>query len=66
DGYNYDGNAHAFASTYHSGIGTPQMYAMHPTEPAKRGGRPQYHMTQVRGFMMTDNRDTYLAGKRAY
>ncbi|KAF2185448.1 hypothetical protein K469DRAFT_687802 [Zopfia rhizophila CBS 207.26] len=37
DGYNYDGNAYTFASTYHSGTGTLQMYAMHPTEPASPG-----------------------------
>ena len=30
----YDGNAYALGATFHSGTGTLQMYAMHPTEPA--------------------------------
>jgi hypothetical protein len=64
DGYNYDGNAYTFASTYHSGTGTLQMYAMPPTEPAEPGGRPQYHMSQLNGFMMTGNENTHLDGHR--
>ena len=66
DGYDYDGKAYTLASTYHSGTGTLQMYAMHPTEPVEPDGRPRYHMTQLRGFMMTDNRDTCRDGLRAY
>ncbi|KAF2185822.1 hypothetical protein K469DRAFT_631719 [Zopfia rhizophila CBS 207.26] len=66
DGYNYDGNAYTFASTYHSGTGTLQMYAMHPTEPKEPGGRPQYHMTQLDGYHMTGNPKSHLAGKCAY
>lgn len=66
DGYNYDGNAYTFASTYHSGTGTLQMYTMHPTEPAEPGGRPQYHMSKLRGFDITDTKNTHLDGLRAY
>ncbi|KAF2189988.1 hypothetical protein K469DRAFT_682163 [Zopfia rhizophila CBS 207.26] len=66
DGYNYDSNAYTFALTYHSGTGSLKMYAMHPTEPAEPRGRPQYHMTQMRGYDLTDNLDSHLAGKRAY
>lgn len=65
-GYNYDGNAYTFASTYHSGTGTLQMYSMHPTEPTEPGGRPQYHMSQLRCFAITDTKTTHLDGLRAY
>jgi len=58
----YDGNAYTLGATYHSGTGTLQMYAMHPTEPAQPGGDPQYHTTQINGFHMTGNRNTFLEG----
>ena len=35
---------------------------MHPTEPAQPGGDPQYHTTQINGFHMTGNRNTFLEG----
>jgi hypothetical protein len=41
----FDGKAHTFGSTYHSGTGTLQMYAMHPTEPKDVDGKPEYHTT---------------------
>ena len=40
DGYTYDGNAYTLGSTYHSGTGTLQLYAMHPTQPADPSGQP--------------------------
>jgi len=58
----YDGKAYTLGATYHSGTGTLQMYAMHPTEPARPGGDPQYHTTQINGFHMTGNRNTFLEG----
>ncbi|KAF2189895.1 hypothetical protein K469DRAFT_515148, partial [Zopfia rhizophila CBS 207.26] len=66
DGYNYDGNAYTFASTYHSGTGTLQMYAMHPTEPVESRDRPGYHMTQLGAYAMTHNTDAFCQGARAY
>ena len=62
----YDGNAYALGATYHSGTGTLQMYAMHPTEPAPPGGDPQYHTTQIRGFQMNDTADTFRQGAAAF
>ncbi|RMJ03710.1 hypothetical protein CDV36_014764 [Fusarium kuroshium] len=61
----YDGKAHAFSSTYHAGTGTLQLYAHHVTAPTTDGGRPEYHMTQVNGWQMTGNRDTFVEGAGA-
>ncbi|KAK7419439.1 hypothetical protein QQZ08_010857 [Neonectria magnoliae] len=65
DELQYDGKAHAFSSTYHAGTGTLQLYAHHVTAPTTEGGRPEYHMTQVNGWQMTGNRDTFVEGARA-
>ncbi|KAK2589874.1 hypothetical protein QQS21_012449 [Conoideocrella luteorostrata] len=62
----YDGNAHTFSTTYHAGTGTLQMYAHHMTAPTVQGERPEYHMTQLRSFSMTDTRDTFIAGATAF
>jgi len=62
----YDGSAYTIGSTYHSGTGTLQMYAMHPTEPADRAARPEYHMTQLNGYHMTGNIDSCRDGLRAF
>ncbi|OAA63261.1 hypothetical protein SPI_03424 [Niveomyces insectorum RCEF 264] len=62
----YDGQAYTFSSTYHGGTGTLQLYAHHPTAPTSEGGRPEYHMTQLRTFGMTDTRDTYIQGATTF
>ncbi|KAK3068528.1 hypothetical protein LTS18_000624, partial [Coniosporium uncinatum] len=36
----FDHKAHTLGSTYHSGTGTLQLYAMHPTEPGDADGKP--------------------------
>jgi hypothetical protein len=46
----FDGNAYSYSSTYHAGTGTLQLYTHHVTAPTAPGGRPEYHMTQVRAF----------------
>jgi len=66
DGYMYDGNAYTLGSTYHSGTGTLQVYAMHPTQPADPSGQPQYHTTQLNGFGMTGNAETFRQGATWY
>lgn len=62
----YDGNAHSFSSTYHAGTGTLQIYAHHITSPAREEQQPEYHMTQLRTFGMTDTRETFVAGATAF
>ncbi|KAK2590889.1 hypothetical protein QQS21_011426 [Conoideocrella luteorostrata] len=60
----YDGNAHTFSTTYHAG--TLEMYAHHMTAPTVQGERPQYHMTQIDGWHMTGNIDTFRRGATAF
>lgn len=60
----FDGNAYSYSSTYHDG--TLKLYAHHVTSPTVPGGRPEYHMTQVRGFAMTSDRETFVQGATAF
>ncbi|KAK3078889.1 hypothetical protein LTS18_006358, partial [Coniosporium uncinatum] len=62
----YDGNAYTIGSTYHSGTGTLQMYAMHPTEPIQPEDRPNYHMTQLNTWSVTGNIDSCRGGLRVF
>ncbi len=62
----FDNKAHTFGSTYHSGTGTLQLFAMHPTKPGAAAGRPEYHTTKIRGFDLTDNLDTHRQGIGAF
>ncbi|KAM4063710.1 hypothetical protein HRG_012505 [Hirsutella rhossiliensis] len=58
------GLAYTYSSTYHDG--TLKLYAHQAQAPASSGGRPEYHMTKIRGFDMTDNRNTFVAGETAF
>ncbi|KUI64798.1 hypothetical protein VM1G_00718 [Cytospora mali] len=60
----YDGNAYTYSTTYHDG--QLKMYAHYATAPATPDGRPEYHMTQVRSFGMTDTRETFVEGATAF
>jgi hypothetical protein len=62
----FDGNAYTYTSTYHAGTGTLQLYAHHATPPTALVGRPEYHMTQVDGWQMTGNIDTFRRGATAF
>lgn len=62
----FDNKAHTFGSTYHSGTGTLQLYAMHPTKPEDAGGMPEYHTTKVNGYDLTGNFNTHRQGIAAY
>jgi hypothetical protein len=62
----FDGNAYTYSSTYHAGTGTLQLYAHHVTPPTAPGGRPEYHMTQVGGYMMTHSRERFVEGASAF
>lgn len=59
----YDGKVHTFSSIYHGG--QLQLYAHHLTAPTTEGGPPEYHMTQVNGWQMTGNRNTFVEGAGA-
>lgn len=62
----FDGNAYTYSSTYHAGTGTLQLYAHHPTPPTAPGGRPEYHMTPLRGYALTSDIDTFRRGATAF
>ncbi|KAK0655278.1 hypothetical protein B0T16DRAFT_450991 [Cercophora newfieldiana] len=60
----YDGNAYTYSSTYQDGL--LQIYAHHTTMPTTPGGQPEYHMTKLRGFDMTDGRESFVQGATAF
>lgn len=62
----FDGNAYTYSSTYHAGTGTLQLYAHHVAPPTAPARRPEYHMTQVKAFAMTSDRDTFVQGATAF
>jgi hypothetical protein len=60
----YDGNAYTYSSTYHDG--NLKLYAHHVIAPTEAEGRPAYHMTQIDGWQMTGNIDTFRRGATAF
>lgn len=60
----YDGNAYTFTSTYHGG--QLKMYAHHVTEPTAPGGRPEYHMTHIKGYSVASDREAFVQGATAF
>ncbi|KAF2272254.1 uncharacterized protein EI97DRAFT_386272 [Westerdykella ornata] len=60
----YDNNAYTVTSTYHDG--QLKMYTSHVAAPSTAGGHPEYHMTQLRSFAMTDSVPTCREGVGAY
>jgi hypothetical protein len=60
----YDNRAYTITSTYHDG--TLKMYTTHITPPAGLGIPPEYHMTQLRSFALTDSIDTFRQGATAF
>jgi hypothetical protein len=60
----YGNNASTITSTYHNGH--LQMYTSHLTQPKSPGGRPEYHMTQLKSFAMTGSVGSCRDGLRAY
>ncbi|KAI9670795.1 MAG: hypothetical protein M1817_003906 [Caeruleum heppii] len=61
----YDNNAYTITSTYHSGSGTLQLYATHPTQAANPESGPEYYMTQIKSFAMTGAAETFREGASA-
>ncbi|KAI0425023.1 hypothetical protein F5Y09DRAFT_322757 [Xylaria sp. FL1042] len=60
----FDGQAYTYSSTYHDGM--LKLYAHHITAPTEEDGRPEYHMTQVKAYAMTSDRETFLQGATAF
>lgn len=60
----YDNNAHTITSTYIAG--NLKIYAHHINPPTTEGSRPEYIMTQLKGFSMTGDCETFIRGASAY
>jgi hypothetical protein len=60
----HDNNAYTITSIYSDG--QLKMYTSHPTQPTSPGGRPEYCMTQLNGWCMTGNAETFRQGATAY
>ncbi|KID82404.1 hypothetical protein MAJ_11358, partial [Metarhizium majus ARSEF 297] len=60
----YDGQAYTYSSIYHDG--TLKLYTHHITAPTTPGARPEYHMTQIKGYAMTSDRETFVQGATAF
>ncbi len=60
----YDNNAYTITSTYHGG--TLRLYTTHPTQSSNPKQSTNFRMTQLRGWDMTDNPDTFRQGATAW
>lgn len=60
----HDNNAYTITSTYHDG--TLKMYTVHPTQSTNPENSPEYHMTQLRSFAMTDAAERFREGASAF
>ncbi|KDB21584.1 hypothetical protein H109_06487 [Trichophyton interdigitale MR816] len=60
----FDNNAYTITSTYQAG--QLKLYTTHPAAPQESDGRPEYIMTSLRSFAMTDSLDTFRKGATAY
>ena len=60
----YDNNAFTITSTYHDG--QLKIYTVHPTQSTDPENSPEYHMTQLRSFAMTDAAQRFREGACAF
>lgn len=60
----YDNNAYSFSATYQDGHLV--LFAHHLTAPTTPGGRPEYHMTQLKGYASTSDRETFIRAVLAF
>lgn len=60
----YDNNAYTFSSKYHDG--TLKLYAHHLTAPTAPREQPEYHMTQLKAYALTSDRETFIKGATAF
>lgn len=60
----YDDNTYSFSSTYQDGH--LALFAHHLTAPTTPGGRPEYHMTQLKSYALTSDTKTFTQGVTAF
>jgi len=61
----YDNNAYTIASTYHDGSEALKLYTTHCTPSTNPNRDYEYRMTQLNGWDMTDNPNTFRQGASA-
>ncbi|KAF9775858.1 hypothetical protein IL306_006018 [Fusarium sp. DS 682] len=59
----YDGKPYTFTSTFHDG--TLEIFAHHVTAPTSSKRQPEYHMTRVDTWGMTNTIDNFIRGATA-
>ncbi|OJD15792.1 hypothetical protein AJ78_03972 [Emergomyces pasteurianus Ep9510] len=64
DEVTYDHNAYTLTSTYQSG--TLRLYATHISKPDDPNSRPEYIMTQVGGWYLSGDIETFRRGATAF
>lgn len=62
----YDNKARSFSATYQAGSSSLQLYTTHLTAPLTPRGQPEYHMTKIMGFDLTNNKESFVQGATAY
>ncbi|EGC46656.1 conserved hypothetical protein [Histoplasma capsulatum var. duboisii H88] len=60
----YDNKAYTIMATYHDG--TLKLYTSHPTQPTCLGNHPKYIMTQIKGWSLTSDPESFRQGATAY
>ncbi|KAF3492368.1 uncharacterized protein GIQ15_01885 [Arthroderma uncinatum] len=60
----YDNKAYTISSTYQDG--QLKLYTVYPTAPRESDGRPEYIMSQLKGWSMTSDSETFRKGTIAY
>lgn len=60
----YDNKAYTIMATYHDG--TLKLYTSHPTQPTCLGNHPKYIMTQIKGWSLTSDPESFHQGATAY
>ena len=60
----YDNNSYTITSTYCGGM--LKLYTTHPVQSDSHGGRPEYYMTHLRSFAMSDTVETFREGATAF
>jgi hypothetical protein len=60
----YDNNAYTVTSIYHGG--QLKIYTSRPAQPNGPGSQPKYYMTQIKGWSMTSDPETFRQGAKAF
>jgi len=61
----YDNNAYTITSTYHDGFEALKLYTTHRTSFINLNRDYEFRMTQLRGWDMINNSDTFRQGDGA-